>query len=144
MIDMVRQSKQWDKVKSKAHLVMPGDMCIVGKTVDNNVIIYDKYTNSTKVVQFELLEILKERNKIINAGIDVQKLSIYNSQVTDIVEDRGLYIIGKVLKNQETIAYRVFGSGAKPLDIQIERLLKSNKSYINAKIVGGEFKIEQQ
>lgn len=136
--------KTHKKSKSIGSLIMLGDICIVGVTVDNKVIIYDKYTDSTRIVQRQVLEVIKQRNKVINSEFSLQKLSVYNSRAADIIIDRGLYIIGKIVKDQKVIAYKVFGSGAKPLNIPVEKLLECDRHYINARVKGGELNIEEQ
>lgn len=129
------------KSKNKAKIVMYGDMCIVGRTVDNNIIVYDRYTNDTRVVQLGILNDLKERNKIVNRCIDLNQLSMYNNYGNRLEIDRGLYIIGSLIQDGKLVGYRVFGSGAKPVDIQVERLLKRDRKYINASLVGDRLEI---
>lgn len=122
------------KNKDKINLFMIGDICIVGTTTDNKIIIYDKYTKCTRVVQKSILDTLKVRNKIINEDIDLNKLSIYNPSGTHIEVDKGLYIIGKLVQNRKIVGYRVFGSGAKVIDLKTDKILKVCKNYINAEI----------
>lgn len=129
--------------KSRNNFIMPGDFCVVGLTVGNNVIIYDKYTNDVRTVQMKVFENLQKRNKFVNNQIDFQKLSIYDEEVNHIINDKGIYIIGKIQSDKGIQAYRIFGSGCKPLDIPADILVKSSINYINAEIVDGELKVEQ-
>ena len=132
-----KNSKRYD------NFIMPGDFCVVGLTVGNNVIIYDKYTNNIRTVQMKVFEDLQKRNKFVNNRIDFQKLSIYDEKVNHIINDKGIYIIGKIQSDKGIQAYRIFGSGCKPLDIPAGIIIKSSVNYINAEIVDGELKVEQ-
>lgn len=129
--------------KSYGNFIMPGDFCVVGLTVGNNVIIYDKYTNDVRTVQMEVFEDLKKRNKFVNSQIEFQKLSVYDEKVNHVISDKGIYIIGKIQSDKGIQAYRIFGSGCKPLDIPTDILVKSSINYINAEIVDGELKVGQ-
>ena len=129
--------------KNRDNFIMPGDFCVVGLTVGNNVIIYDKYTNNIRTVQMKVFEDLKKRNKFVNSQIDFQKLSVYDEKVNHVVTDKGIYIIGKIQSDKSIQAYRIFGSGCKPLDIPADILIESSINYINAEIVDGELKVEQ-
>lgn len=131
------------KSKNTGILAMYGDMCVVGVTTDNKVIVYDKYTNDARTVQMQVFEDLSKRNKIVNSDIDFQRLSIYEPDMSHIVVDNGLYVIGGVVKDDKITAYKVFGSGCKPVNIQIESLMKSDKNFINASVFGGELKVEK-
>lgn len=126
----------------KNKLVMAGDLCIVGTTVDNKIIIYDNYTKGTRIVQKDILECLSARNQVINKNIDLNRLSLYDIKGTHIEVDRGLYVIGKVVNRGQVVGYRVFGTGAKPIDLTADRLLKTDRKYINAVVTEGELKIE--
>lgn len=118
-------------MKQKTKLVLNGDMVVVGTTTENNYIIYIKKTNDTKVVQSEILKGLGERNRIVNQHEDLDLLSTYNTSGTEIVVDRGIYIIGKNLKCNTHIGYKIFGKSAKPLDISSEHLKTTNRTIIN-------------
>jgi len=44
----------------------------------------------------KVFEDLKKRNKFVNNQIDFQKLSVYDEKVNHIINDKGIYIIGKI------------------------------------------------
>lgn len=129
--------------KQCSNLIMPGDICVVGLTDKDRIVIYDRYTNSIRVVSKQLFDNLSKRNRIVNKSIDISRLSIYSDDIDHIIDDKGVYIIGKVALKSGDTRYRIFGSACKPLDISVETFEKYCKNCINAKIVDGEIKIEQ-
>lgn len=135
--------KKTKRNKIKDNLIMSGDICTVGLTDKDNIVIYDKYTNSIRVVSKQLFDDLSKRNKIVNRSMDIKRLSVYSDDLNHVVDDKGIYVIGKIISDNGDIHYKIFGSACKPLDISVDTFVKHCRCCVNAKIVNGGVEIEQ-